>query len=101
LFARAAAIAPAFVFDLVPGEEEPELGAVGRALEASMKLFTGGRGFERDARTRAQVIAELHAVGYDDARAISSADVAHDWQLPHADHATRMVVFIARRSTPA
>jgi len=99
LFARAAAIAGTFVFDLVPTEEEPVPGAIGRALEAGMKRFTGGRGFERDARTRAQIIGELRDAGFTDARAIASAEVAHAWQLPHADRATTMVVFTATRAT--
>jgi hypothetical protein len=105
LFARVAPIADPFVFDLVPANEEPAPGAVGRVLEAGMKRFTGGRGFERDARTRDDVLAELRAAGFTDVRAIAAADVAHDWQLPHAERATTMVVFIAsaggERSTPA
>jgi O-methyltransferase involved in polyketide biosynthesis len=101
LFARAAALAGTFVFDLVPADEEPAPGAIGRALEAGMKRFTGGRGFERDARTRAQIVGELREAGFDDVRAIASAEVARPWQLPHADRATTMIVFSASRSTRA
>jgi O-methyltransferase involved in polyketide biosynthesis len=101
LFARAAAVASTFVFDLVPSEEEPAPGALGRVLEAGMKRFTGGRGFERDARTRAQIIGELRDAGFTDARAIASAEVARAWQLPHAERATTMVVFSASRATRA
>jgi O-methyltransferase involved in polyketide biosynthesis len=94
-----------FVFDLVPAADEPEPGRVGRVLEAAMKRFTGGRGFERDARTRADVLAELRAAGFDDAEAISSREVAAAWQLPDPGQRTTMVVFTCRargasRATP-
>jgi O-methyltransferase involved in polyketide biosynthesis len=84
-----------FVFDLVPTSEEPEPGAVGRALEVVMKKFTGGRTFERDARTRNDVLGELGAAGFVDARAIAASDVADAWHLPHPAHKTTMVVFTA------
>jgi O-methyltransferase involved in polyketide biosynthesis len=95
LFARVQPIAETFVFDLVPSSEEPAPGAIGRVLEAGMKRFTGGRGFERDARTRDDVLAELRAAGFTDVRAIAAADVAREWQLPHPERATTMVVFTA------
>jgi O-methyltransferase involved in polyketide biosynthesis len=101
LFARVAARAETFVFDLVPTSEEPRPGAIGRALEAGMKRFTGGRGFERDARTREQVLGELRDAGFTDARAVAAHDVAASWRLPHAERATTMVVFIASRGTRA
>jgi O-methyltransferase involved in polyketide biosynthesis len=95
LFARVAPIANPLIFDLVPASEEPEPGRIGRVLEAGMKRFTGGKSFERDARTREVVLRELRAAGFTDVRAIAAADVAHAWQLPHAERATTMVVFIA------
>lgn len=101
LFARVADIADTFVFDLVPTSEEPEPGTIGRVLEAGMKRFTGGRGFERDTRTRADVIDELLAAGFTSARAIAARDVAREWQLPHAERDTNTVVFSASRSTRA
>jgi hypothetical protein len=70
-------------------------------LEAGMKRFTGGRGFERDTRTRADVIDELLAAGFTSARAIAARDVAREWQLPHAERDTNTVVFSASRSTRA
>jgi O-methyltransferase involved in polyketide biosynthesis len=85
-----------FAFDLVPTNEEPAPGLTGRMLEAAMKRFTGGRTFERDARTRAGVIGELSAAGFDETEATSSADVASSWQLPEASRRTLMVVFTAR-----
>ena len=74
LFDRVRAIAPRFVFDLVPADEEPVPGAIGRALEAVMKRFTGGRSFERDAQTRDQIIAELHGAGFTEIDAIDRGE---------------------------
>lgn len=100
LFARIAAHGDTvFVFDLTPGEEEPQPGLAGRVLEAAMKRFTGGRSFERDARTRTDVLAELRAAGFDHAEAFAARDVAGAWQLPHAERATPTVVFRASRAT--
>ena len=97
LFAKITA--PRFIFDLVPSSEEPAPGRIGKLLEAAMKQFTGGRTFERDARTREQIVDELHAAGFNDVEVVSSA--TSRWPLPHADHATTMVVFSASRSTRA
>jgi O-methyltransferase involved in polyketide biosynthesis len=104
LFARVAALAAVtgelrFVFDLVPQADEPPPGFAGRALEAAMKRFTGGKSFERDARTREQVVAELRDAGFATAEVIAAVDVAAVWQLPHAERATlrrAMIVFDAR-----
>lgn len=84
-----------FVFDLVPSSEEPAPGLVGRTLEAAMKRFTGGRSFERDARTRAQILDELRDAGFE-AEAIAAREVARAWALPHAEQPTLMVVFACR-----
>ncbi|HET9992642.1 MAG TPA: class I SAM-dependent methyltransferase [Kofleriaceae bacterium] len=97
----AAIPAPRLIFDLVPQEEEPRPGRIGKLLERAMKRFTGGRSFERDARTRDQIIAELHAAGFPDVTAYSSSDVATAWQLPHPERKTTMVVFSASRATRA
>ncbi len=96
LFARV--IASTFVFDLVPASEEPVPGRVGRALETAMKRFTGGRGFTRDALTRAQILAELRAAGFRTAEAIAARDIAAAWQLPSPAAKTLTVVFRATRS---
>jgi O-methyltransferase involved in polyketide biosynthesis len=93
--------APRFFFDLVPSSEEPPPGRVGALLEAAMKRFTGGRSFERDARTREQIADELRAAGFSDVRAIAAADVARAWDLPHPERATTMVVFSASRASRA
>jgi O-methyltransferase involved in polyketide biosynthesis len=84
-----------FVFDLVPPCEQPAPGRVGRALEWLMKKFTGGRSFERDARTRGDVIADLVACGFGSAFALEPRTVAHAWGLPHPDVVTQQLLFIA------
>jgi O-methyltransferase involved in polyketide biosynthesis len=90
-----------FAFDLVPAEEEPPAGPLGRALEAAMKRFTGGRAFERDARTRAQLADELMAAGWDVAWAVAAREVVDAWRLPFPDRRTETVVFsAAARATP-
>ncbi len=102
LFAKVAALGELrFVFDLVPEAEQPPPGRVGRVLEAVMKRFTGGRSFERDARTRDQIIAELHGAGFAEARAIASHEVATSWHLPRREIATTMVVFEATTTAGA
>jgi len=96
LFAKVAALGELrFVFDLVPEAEQPRPGRVGRALEAVMKRFTGGRSFERDAQTRDQILTELRAAGFADVRAIASREVVTGWRLPRGEVATTMVVFEA------
>jgi O-methyltransferase involved in polyketide biosynthesis len=96
LVAKVAEIAGVrFVFDLTPADEEPHAGLTGRVLGAAMKRFTNGRTFERDARTRDDVLGELRAAGFADARAIAATDVAAAWSLPHAERVTPTVVFTA------
>jgi O-methyltransferase involved in polyketide biosynthesis len=100
LFGKVAALDGVhFVFDLTPTSEEPKPGVTGRVLEAAMKRFTNGRTFERDARTREDVLAELRAAGFDEVEAIAARDVATAWSLPHAERATPTVVFTASRAT--
>ena len=97
LFARIAA--PRLIFDLVPTSEEPAPGRVGAVLEAAMKRFTGGRTFERDAKTRVQICDELRAAGFTEIEVVTPA--TSRWPLPHAEKATTMVVFSASRATRA
>lgn len=90
-----------FVFDLTPADEEPPAGLAGRALEAAMRRFTGGRTFERDARTRGQIADELMAAGWDVAEAVAARDVVDAWRLPFPEQRTATVVFsAAARATP-
>lgn len=102
LFAKVAAIPGArFVFDLVPIDEQPAPGRVGRALEAAMKRFTGGRAFERDARSRAQLLGELADAGFGGVEVVTPAAVARAWALPDADAATSVVVFSCAPGSPS
>jgi O-methyltransferase involved in polyketide biosynthesis len=85
-----------FIFDLVPTGEKAPPGAVGRTLEGLMKRFTGGRSFEQTARTRADILRELAAIGFDDAQALEPAAVAEAWKLPFPDVTTQQLVFSAK-----
>jgi len=85
-----------FVFDLTPTCEEPEPGVVGRVLEAAMKRSTGGRGFERDALTRDDIMTALRGAGFDDSEAVASGDLAHGWNLPEPDRRPHVVLFVAQ-----
>ncbi|MCB9571787.1 MAG: class I SAM-dependent methyltransferase [Kofleriaceae bacterium] len=94
LWARVAALGDVtFVFDLVPWCEQPRPGRVGAVLEAAMKRFTGGRSFERDQRTRADLRAELLAAGFAAVDVHDSTEVASAWALPHPAQRTGQVVF--------
>lgn len=83
------------VFDLVPASEEPPPGPIGAALGWLMKRFTGGKGFERDPRTRHDIAAELREAGFARVDMIEPADVATDWALPHPRVPTRQLLFVA------
>ncbi len=83
------------VFDLVPASEHTEPDIVGQMLKAA----TGGRSFERDARTREDVVTELREAGFDDIEVVASSDVAREWGLPDSDARTLVVLFIAHSSS--
>ena len=84
------------VFDLVPAAEQPPPGRVGRALAALMKRFTGGRTFERDARTREDITAELRAAGFSQVEVLDPKTVARAWSLPFPAARTQQLIFVAR-----
>lgn len=83
------------VFDLVPTGEKAPPGAVGRTLEGLMKRFTGGRSFEQTARTRADILRELSALGFEDVQALEPSAVAEAWKLPFPNVTTQQLVFSA------
>ena len=89
----------ALVFDLVPAVEEPPPGLLGRALAWLMKRFTAGKGFEKDARTRADIAAELRAAGFTAVEAVEPMLVAEDYDLPYPHKKTQQLVFVARVDT--
>lgn len=97
LWSRIAALGDVrLVFDLVPWCEQPRPGKVGAVLEAAMKRFTGGRGFERDRRTRDDVRAELLTAGFAGVEVVDSSTVARPWALPHPGQPTHQVLFVCR-----
>lgn len=85
-----------FVFDLVPHVEQPEAGVVGRALEAMMKRFTGGRAFEKDKRTRDDIVRELGAAGFGQVELLEPDHVASVWGLPSPTERTQQLLFVCR-----
>jgi O-methyltransferase involved in polyketide biosynthesis len=90
-----------FVFDLTPRSEEPEPGIPGRMIEAAMRRSTGGRSFERDARTRDDIVTALHEAGFNDVEVVTPRDIAHMWNLPNPDRRTQVVLFVTRASSRA
>lgn len=85
-----------FLFDLVPAAEERPQGWTGRLLERCLKKATDGRSFERDARTREDLAAELRAAGFDAVDVHDGHLVAAEWGLPYPKVNTKIVVFAAR-----
>ncbi len=85
-----------FVFDLVPGPEQPRLGRVGRVLSWLLARFTAGRGMEQDDRDRAGILSELAAAGFDDASCLVPADVAVEWALPRCNARSQQLLFTCR-----
>ena len=85
-----------FVFDLVPPAEQPAPGWVGRLLGRMMRAFTGGAGFIEDQRTRAEIVADLHAAGFASVR-VTEPPTEPGFACPHRDQPTQVVVFIAER----
>ncbi|MGC6416529.1 MAG: class I SAM-dependent methyltransferase [Bradymonadia bacterium] len=83
-----------FVFDLVPKNEQPKPGPIGRALEWLMKRFTGGRAFEVDGRTRADIVSALASVGFDRVTALEPKDYGAQWSLPYPDYRSQQLLFI-------
>jgi len=83
------------VFDLVPAEEQPRPGAVGRGLEWAMKRFTGGQAFARDTRSRDDIAREVERAGFT-VELIDPSTAPERWQLPFADVPTQQLLFVAR-----
>lgn len=85
-----------FVFDLVPACEQAKPGPIGNALGWLMKRFTGGKGFERDARTRHDIAAELRDAGFDEVEMVEPSSVAQSWGLPFPEVPSEQLLFVAR-----
>ncbi|RME27336.1 MAG: hypothetical protein D6798_04795 [Deltaproteobacteria bacterium] len=84
-----------FVFDLVPGPEQPAPGRVGRFLGWLMSRFTGGQGMVHDDRDRRRILAELVEAGFDEVECREPAEVAAAWSLPRPEARSQQLVFIA------
>jgi O-methyltransferase involved in polyketide biosynthesis len=87
-----------FIFDLTPRSEESSGGATGRVLDKALKWSTGGRSFERDARTRGDIVTSLRNEGFDNVEVVTSREVAHARKLPEPDRRTLVVLFDAQVS---
>lgn len=85
-----------YLFDLVPTVEQPKPGWFGRLLERIMKLFTRGQAFERDERTRDDLLAELKAAGFDHVELVEPGAVAREWGLPRPDTPSQQLLFVCR-----
>lgn len=101
LWARIAALVAArpgsaFVFDLVPFVEQPRPGRVGRALEALLKRFTGGRTFAFDGRTRDDLSAQLREAGFAAVERYEPATAPEAWQVPFQGERTQTLVWRCR-----
>jgi O-methyltransferase involved in polyketide biosynthesis len=83
------------VFDLIPACEQPQPGLVGKALGAAMRAFTGGRDFERDARTRDDLSKELSEVGFARVERYEPSTVAAEWSLPFPHARSQQLLFCA------
>jgi O-methyltransferase involved in polyketide biosynthesis len=86
----------ALAFDLVPAVEQPKPGRVGRALEAAMKKFTGGRSFAFDGRTRFDLVAQLRGAGFTTVDLFAPETVPAEWNVPFRDHPTQTLVWHVR-----
>lgn len=89
-----------FVFDLVPAVEQAPPGALGRLFGRLMAAFTGGRGFVRDDRDRAAIVADLRGLGFSSVEVIEPQLVAEEWALPRPRERSQQVVFLARVADP-
>jgi len=87
-----------FIFDLTPSSEESSGGVTRWVLDRALKWSTGGRSFERDARTRGDIVTSLRNAGFDNVEVATSREVAHAWNLPEPDRRTLVVLFDAQVS---
>lgn len=86
-----------YIFDLVPWVEQPQPGLLGRALEWLMKQFTGGKSFERDQRTRNDIVNDLKRAGFKSVELLEPADVAEEFALPYPKARTQQLIFLCKQ----
>ena len=81
------------VFDWLPSIEEPPPGLLGRTLGYLMKRFTGGHGFERDQRSRHDMIDLLYELGAKNVELYDTHLIAQSRSLPFAQANTQQLIF--------
>ena len=83
------------VFDWLPSIEEPSPGFLGRTLGYLMKKFTGGNGFERDQRSRHDMIDLLYELGAKNVELYDTKLIAKSRNLPFTQAHTQQLIFCA------
>ncbi len=81
----------AYVFDYLPLPDEPRRSWLGRYLARRRKPES--RVFKYDERTRAEVARDLRAAGFAHVDVHESWSFAVQWNLPHANETTRVVIY--------
>lgn len=86
-----------YVFDYIPIDDEPPRSSLGAALSRLKdRLFEKPPTFAYDERTRMQVADDLRAAGFQQVEVFSSAEIAREWNLPHSDIKTRVIIYRCR-----
>lgn len=85
-----------FMFDLLPGAEEPPPGPLGRFLGWCMRAITRGGDFNRAMVTREDIYNDLLDAGF---QSVDMVDPAEATGL-FPGVATRQLVFVAKAATP-
>ena len=85
-----------FVFDLVPNCEQAPPGIMGKFLGFLMRLFTGGKGFTVDQRTRHDIVNELEMIGFEQVHVIDPRDVNtyQEYHIPQFELDTQQLLFV-------
>ena len=82
------------IFDWVPTIEQPPPGLFGRFLGMLMRVFTGGQDFQRDERTRHDMLDLLNSMGAK-AHVYDTHQVASSRGLPFENDHTQQLIFCA------
>ena len=89
------------IFDWVPTVEQPKPGLVGRILGALMRVFTRGQDFQRDERTRDDMLDLLKKLDAESCQAIDTTQIAEAQGLPYPRVRTQQLIFQATWPTPS
>ena len=86
-----------YVFDYIPLDIEPDRSAVGRMLHFFKECLGGdGQGYCYDQRGKWDVRDDLLAAGFESVDVLESSVQARQWNLPHHDVATHVIVYHCR-----